>query len=153
MGKRIERRKDGFLWSADPKHRDILLDECGLANVNPVRTPVAAENDLDWIAREKVEEVTHNEATKFRRAAARLNYLALDRPDLGVAAGRLSRCMARPRVSDVQTLKRALRYLKGQPMLGITFSWQPVPVELVVLTDSDWAGCKVTRRSTTGIVV
>ena len=38
-------------------------------------------------------------------------------------------------------------------MLGITFSWQPVPVELVVLTDSDWAGCKVTRRSTTGIVV
>ena len=38
-------------------------------------------------------------------------------------------------------------------MLGITFPWQPVPVELVVLTDSDWAGCKVTRRSTTGIVV
>ena len=38
-------------------------------------------------------------------------------------------------------------------MLGITFTWQPVPVELVVLTDSDWAGCKVTRRSTTGIVV
>ena len=26
-------------------------------------------------------------------------------------------------------------------------------MELVVLTDSDWAGCKVTRRSTTGIVV
>ena len=48
--------------------------------------------------------MTHNEATKFRRAAARLNYLALDRPDLGVAAGRLSRCLARPRVSDVQTL-------------------------------------------------
>ena len=61
--------------------------------------------------------------------------------------------MARPRVSDVQTLTSALRYLKGQPMLGITFPWQPVPVELVVLTDSDWAGCKVTRRSTTGIVV
>ena len=137
LGRRIERRKDGFLWSAD---RDILLDEWGLANANPVSTPVAAENDLDWIAKEKVEEMTHNEATKFRRAAARLNYLALDRMDLGVAAGRLSRCVARPRVSDVQTLERALRCLKGQPMLGITFPWQPVPVELVVLTDSDWAG-------------
>ena len=41
------------MWSADPKHRDILLDECGLANANPVGTPVAAEDDLDWIAREK----------------------------------------------------------------------------------------------------
>ena len=139
--RRIERRKDGFLWSADPKHRDIFLDEWGLANANPVSTPVAADNDLDWIAREEVEEMTHNEAIKFRRAAARLNYLALDRPDLGVAAGRLSRCMARPRVSDVQTLRRVFRYLKGQPTLGITFSWQPVPVELVVLTDSDRAGC------------
>ena len=27
LGRRIERRRDGFLWSADPKHRDILLDE------------------------------------------------------------------------------------------------------------------------------
>ena len=128
LGRRVERRKDGFWWSADPKHRDILLDEWRLANANPVSTPVAAENDLGWIAREKFEEMTHNEATKFRRAAARLNYLALDQPDLGVAAGRLSRCMARPRVSDVQTLKRALRYLKVQPMLGIAFPWQPVPV-------------------------
>ena len=135
LGRRIERRKDGFLWSGDPKHRDILLDEWRLANANPVSTPVAAENDLDWIAREKVEEMTHNEATKFRRAAARLNYSALKPPELGVCAGKLSWCMARPRVSDVQTLKRALRYLKGQPMLGITFTWQPVPVELVVLTD------------------
>ena len=43
LGRRIERRKDGFLWSADPKQRDILLDELGLANANPVSTPVAAE--------------------------------------------------------------------------------------------------------------
>ena len=91
--------------------------------------------------------------TKFRRAAASLICSALDQPDLGVAAGRLSRCMARPCVRDVQTLERALRYVKGQPILGIAFLWQLVSVELVVLTDSDWAGCKVTRRSTSGIVV
>ena len=59
----------------------------------------------------------------------------------------------RGRVSDVQILKRALRYLKGQPILKIAFLWQPVPEELVVLIDSDLAGCKVTRRSTSGIVV
>ena len=88
----------------------------------PTRTQSARQlrlkNDLDWIAREKVEEMTHNEATKFRRADARLNYLALDRPDLGVAAGRLSRCMARPRVSDVQTLKKGTQISERATNVG-----------------------------------
>ena len=94
-----------------------------------------------------------DDARKFRRAIARLNYLALDRPGMGVAAGKLSRCMARPREGDEKHLKRVLRDLKGEPRAGIVFRWQPIPSQLVVLTDSDWAGCKVTRRSTTGIVV
>ena len=144
LDRRMERQRDGFMWSADPKHRDVLLDEWGLANTNPVGTPDAAENDLDWIAREKDEEMTHNEATRFRRAAARLNFSALDRALVSMQKG--SACTARPRVSDVQTLKRALRYLKGQPMWEIALFWQPVPVELVVLTDSDWAGYQVSRR-------
>ena len=27
LGRRIERQGDGYMWSADPKHREILLDE------------------------------------------------------------------------------------------------------------------------------
>ena len=52
LGRRIVRRRDGVMWSADPKHLDIFLDEWALANAKLVGTPVAAENDLDWIARE-----------------------------------------------------------------------------------------------------
>ena len=79
-----------------------------------------------------------DDATKFRRAFARLNYLALDRPDLCVAAGKLSRCMARPRQGDEKPLKRVLRYLQGEPRVGIVFRWPARPSQLVVLTDSDW---------------
>ena len=43
--------------------------------------------------------------------------------------------------------------MQGEPRVGIAFRWQPRTSQLAVLTDSDWAGCKVTRRSTTGIVV
>ena len=153
LGRRIERQEYGYVWSAVPKHREILLDEWGLVNANPVSTPVATENDQDWVTREQAQEMPKDDATKFRRAVARLNYLALDRPDLCVAAGKLSRCMARPREGDEKPLKRMLRYLQGEPLVGIVFRWQPRPSQLVVLTDSDWAGCKVTRRSTTGIVV
>ena len=49
--------------------------------------------------------------------------------------------------------EKGAQKMNGQPTLKIAFLWQPVPEELVVLTDSDWAGCKVTRRSTSGIVV
>ena len=56
-----------------------------------------------------------DDATKFRRIVARLNHLALDRPDLCVVAGKLSRCMARPREGDVKHLKRVFCYLQGEP--------------------------------------
>ena len=58
------------MWSADPKHREILMDEWGLENANPVSTPVAAENNQDWVTREQAQEMS--------KAVARLNYLALD---------------------------------------------------------------------------
>ena len=81
LGRRIERQGNGYVWSADPKHREILLDEWGLVNANPVSTPVATENDQDWVTREQAQEMPKDDATNFRRAVARLNYLALDRPD------------------------------------------------------------------------
>ena len=102
------------------------MDEWRLAKADPVGTPVAAKNDLDCIAKEKDEDMTHTEATKFRRADARLNHLALDRPDFGVAAGRLSRCTARPRVSDVQTEKGAQMFERATSkslFLGSLSQW------------------------------
>ena len=137
------------MWSADPKHREILLDEWELVNANLANTPVVTENDQDWVSREQAQERPNDDATEFRRAVARLNYLSLDRPDLFVAAGKLSRCIARPREGDEKHVKRGLRYLQGQ----FVFRWQPGRSKLVVLTDSEWAGCKVIRRSTSGILV
>ena len=61
--------------------------------------------------------------------------------------------MAGPREGDEKPLKSVLRYLQWEPRVGIVFLWQPLPSQLVVLTDSDWAGCKETRRSTTGTVM
>ena len=71
-----------------------------------------------------------DDAIKFRRAGVRLNVLALDRPDLCVAAGTLSKCMARPRVGDEKPLKRVLRYLQGEPRVGIVFRWQLRPSQV-----------------------
>ena len=61
--------------------------------------------------------------------------------------------MARPRAGDWATLKRIGRYLLGKPRLVVKFDWQQVPKHVDCFTDSDWAGCKTTCRSTSGGVL
>ena len=58
--------------------------------------------------------------------------------------------MATPTMGDLTRLKRLGRYLKGKPRLQQWFVWQPKQEKLVTYSDADWAGCKQTRKSTTG---
>ena len=90
------------------------------------------------------------EAKSFRGVAARLNYLAQDRPDLQFAAKEVSRRMARPTDGDWQLVKRVGRYLLGAPRAVQKFAWQYAPHSLDSYVDSDWAGCKASCRSTSG---
>ncbi|GJY75051.1 putative reverse transcriptase, RNA-dependent DNA polymerase [Tanacetum coccineum] len=54
-----------------------------------------------------------------------------------------------PKVSHLHDVKRIFRYLKGQPKLGL---WYPKdsPFDLVVYTDSDYAGASLDRKFTIG---
>ena len=57
--------------------------------------------------------------------------------------------MTAPRKRDQAALLRLAKYLKGAPRLVYEFKWQPTAV-LRVYSDTDFAGCAATRRSTTG---
>ena len=50
----------------------------------------------------------------------------------------------------MQRLKRLGRYLKGKPRLQQIYQWQHEQVTLKVYSDADGAGCRNTRKSTTG---
>ncbi len=90
------------------------------------------------------------DATLYRALAARANYLAQDRPDLQYAVKEIARRMARPTGSDWVLLKRLARYLLHAPRGIFRYYWQDMPKEIDTFTDSDWAGCKATARSTSG---
>ena len=90
------------------------------------------------------------DAKLFRSVVARCNYLAQDRVDIQYACKECSRHMAKPCQGDWAALKRIGRYLKGAPRLVQHFRWQKMPEAVSVFTDSDWAGCKITCRSTSG---
>ena len=90
------------------------------------------------------------EATRYRAIAARLNYLAVDRPDVQYAVKEAARAMSRPKVGDWSMLQRIGRYLVGHPRMVMCMHWQEQPTIVITFTDSDWAGCSRTARSTSG---
>ena len=84
--------------------------------------------------------------------AATINYFASDRPDLQFTASMLGRTMARPTTRNWSNLKKAARYLKEHPRVKCEnhdVTMDEVK-ELVGYSDSDWAGCKRSRRSMSG---
>ena len=58
--------------------------------------------------------------------------------------------MARPVALDWVKLKRLARYLAGKPRYVQRYEWQHFPSHLDAFADSDWAGDKTTRKSTSG---
>ena len=56
--------------------------------------------------------------------------------------------MQKPTRGGLARIKRMARYLKGSPRCIQTFVEQDESHELVVMTDSDFAGCPETRKST-----
>ena len=96
------------------------------------------------------DDLEKDKATEYRAISARANYLQQDRPDIQYAVKEICRTMASPSVLDRRRLKRLGRYLVGRPRLVWRFPWQEQWHSVDGFSDSDWAGCKRTARSTSG---
>ncbi|KHN44566.1 Copia protein, partial [Glycine soja] len=86
------------------------------------------------------------------RLIGKLIYLTNTRPDIAYAVQQLSQYMSAPTTAHLQAAFRVLRYLKGTPGSGLFFAATGTP-QLRAFSDSDWAGCKDSRKSTTGFLV
>ena len=82
----------------------------------------------------------------------RAAYLSLDRPDIAFAVKELARGMSEPTVGDLKALRRLGRFLVREPTLIQFFAWQSVPSVLTAECDSDFAGCRQSRKSTSGFI-
>ena len=94
-----------------------------------------------------------NEAKQYRRAVARVNYMAQYRCGLSSASKAMTQSMANPRVGDEALVKRVIIYLR-QYTKGINhMEYQERAEMLTVMTDSDWDGDITNRRSTSGGII
>ena len=144
------RWEEGFLeYEADDKHAQTIIEELGLEEDSKGSSlPLPREYEPE----EGDAELDGAMARKYRRIAAVVNYLALDRPDLQFAAGVLGRTAAKPTTRSWANLKKVGRYLLEHPRVVFRYNQCNVrqALSVVVFSDSDWAGCRSSRRSVSG---
>jgi hypothetical protein len=144
LGRTIRCTSAGYEFEADPGHRNKVLESLGFA-----------DDTKELLVNGKVEEddgpeLEGSEATAFRAIAARLNYLSQDAPDIQFAAKEVCREMSRPSAGSWRKLKVLARFLLGREKVVWKYDWFEGDLSMQVYSDSDWAGCRRTRRSTSG---
>ena len=142
---------DGWEYEPDQRHAEMIVEAMGLQSSKSVSTP--AEEEKKWEEEANNEDLGPDKATIFRRIAARANYLAADRPDIMYSVKEICRQMAKPTVKGWKQLKRLARYLIMHPRTILEYPWQGKGNEVEGFSDSDWAGCKRTGKSTSGGVI
>lgn len=125
-----------------------MLVEYGMDDCHTVTTPMIPNTHLIPATDSELSDFKAS-GEDYRRAVGLLNYLVqCTRPDLALVASQLSQFLDKPGTQHWAAFKRVLRYLKYTSTLGLVLGGGTV--ELSAYSDSDYAGCPYTRRSTTG---
>lgn len=128
------------------KYAREVLKRFDMEESNSVRNPMVPGTKLSL--NEEGEPV---DETLYKQIIGSLMYLTTTRPDLQFSVSLLSRFMSKPNQTHLQAVKRVLRYLKGTLNYGILYK-KGGNGNVLVYTDSDFAGDIDGRKSTSGYV-
>ncbi|KAD3640229.1 hypothetical protein E3N88_29452 [Mikania micrantha] len=143
LGLQIKQSTDGISIHQSKYTKD-LLKKFELQNCKPCPNPMSSTTQLDADLKGKAVD-----ETLYRCMIGSLMYLTASRPDIMFATCVCARFQAAPKESHLIAVKRIFRYLQGTQSLGIWYSTGH-SCKLVGFSDSDYAGCKLTRKSTSG---
>ncbi|GJS80495.1 hypothetical protein Tco_0730376 [Tanacetum coccineum] len=140
---KVMQRDDGIVISQDKYVADILK-KFDFITVKTASTPIKTNKALN-----KDEEAKDVDVHLYRSMIRSLMYLIASRPDIMFVVCACARFQVTPKTSHLHAVKRIFRYLKGQSKLGL---WYPrdSPFNFKALSDNDYAGASLDRKSTTG---
>lgn len=129
-----------------------MLTRYGLQDCKPSPTPMDPGLQLSkTLAPANDEEVEYMKKVPYMSAVGALMYLAIGtRPDIAYAVGKLAQFNSNPGPIHWEAVKRVFRYLKGTIDLRLTYREDGSADIFTAYSDSDYAGCIDTRKSTTG---
>ncbi|KAI0497222.1 hypothetical protein KFK09_020444 [Dendrobium nobile] len=144
LGFSIKQLEDGTFLNQTKYIKDILK-KYEMDKAKPINTPMTSSAPLD-----KDPSGKSIDQKKYRGMIGSLLYLTASRPDIMFSVCLCARFQADPKESHMTAVKRIFRYLLGTQGLGIWYPRNSTSFEIIGFSDSDFAGCKVDRKSTSG---
>jgi hypothetical protein len=143
LGFQVKQLKEGTFIS-QTKYTQDLLKRFVMKDAKPAKTLMETDGHLDLnIGGKSIDQKT------YWSMIGSLLYLCASRPDIMLSVCMCARFQSDPKECRLVAVKRTLRYLVSMPCFGI---WYPKgsTFDLIGYSDSDYAGSKVDRKSTSG---
>ena len=143
LGLQIKQTSEGIFVS-QTKYTKDLFKKFNMQNSKGMKTPMPTSGHLDLTKEDKPVD-----QKVYRSMIGSLLYLCASRPDIMLSVCMCARYQAAPKECHLSAVKRIVRYLIHTPNFGI---WYPKgsSFDLVGYSDSDYAGDKIDRKSTSG---
>jgi hypothetical protein len=141
LGFQIKQLKDGTFISQTKYIKD-MLKKFDMENAKLIKTPMSTQGHLCLN-----EDGKAVDQKVYRSMIGSLLYLCSSRPNIMLSVCMCARFQANPKECHLMVVKRILRYFVFTPNLGL---WYPKGSSFDLLGYSNYAGCKVDRKSTTG---
>ncbi|XP_019160565.1 PREDICTED: uncharacterized protein LOC109157127 [Ipomoea nil] len=122
-----------------------ILKRASMSDCKPLTTPAS-------VSQAESSDELYDNPNQYRTLAGALQYLTVTRPDLSYAVNRLCLFMHSPTIDHWKLLKRVLRYVKATVDFGLRLTASS-STDFHAVLDSDWVGCSIDRKSTSGFAV
>ena len=146
LGGQYWRVQDTIIEAAAEGYIDSMVKAGSCEKARRVATPGVSMPKK--MSKEDEALLTKKQHRQFRSIVGKGQFLAPKRPDVLYPLKECSRRLATPRVYDLTAAKRICRYLKGTKEVKLYLRVGPDASRLRGRSDTDWAGCVETRRST-----
>jgi hypothetical protein len=143
LGFQVKQMREG-IFSSQEKYTEDLLKRFKMDECKPIKIPMSSNGHLYLDEGDKLVD-----QTLYHSMIGSLLYLTASRPDIMFSVCMCARFQASPKKAHLVVIKRILRYLKHIPSISL---WYPkgARFQLVGYSDSDYAGYKIDRKSTSG---
>uniref|UniRef100_A0A6N2K712 Integrase catalytic domain-containing protein n=1 Tax=Salix viminalis TaxID=40686 RepID=A0A6N2K712_SALVM len=147
----IRDRSQGLLSLSQKGYIDKVLKRYGMDKCSIGKAPIQKGDQFSKMQCPKNElERKEMERIPYALVVGSLNYVqTCTRPDISFAVGMLGRYQSNPGMDHWKAAKKVLRYLQGTKEYVLTYR-RSDNIEIVGYSDSDYAGCVDTRKSTFG---
>ena len=154
LGIQIHRdRTQGILGLSQRNYIEKVLKRFGMQDCKPGNNPIARGDKFSLNQCPKTHlEITEMQKIPYASAVGSLMYAQVcTRPDIAYIVGMLGRYLSNPGMDHWKAAKRVMRYLKRTKDYMLTYR-RSDQLEIIGYSDSDYAGCQDSRKSTSGYI-